>query len=118
MSVYAIAIINNHNTPVLIRTKYENSIDLIFKLHSSLDIIEEKQANNNREQFMGVLTQSDSYKIYGLCSVTNTKILMMVNNTTIRDTEARSILKSIYNIYVDVTTNNPFYIHGQPVNSP
>ncbi|OTF79299.1 trafficking protein particle complex subunit 2-like protein [Euroglyphus maynei] len=117
MSILALAIVNNHNTPVLIRTKNEDSIDLLFKLHSSLDVIDEKQ--NTREPFLGILTQSDHYKIYGLCSATNNKILLMVNNntTTIRDNEARSILKTIHHAYVDVITLNPFYVHGQPIHS-
>lgn len=115
MSVLALAIVNNHNTPVLIRTRNEDSVDILFKLHSSLDVVEEKQ--NTREPFLGILSQSDSYKIYGLCSATNSKILLMVNNTSIRDNEARAILKTIHNIYVDVTTSNPFYVHGQPIHS-
>ena len=115
MSVLAIAIINNSNTPVLVRTKDQDSLGLLFKLHSSLDVVDEKQTI--REPFLGILSQSDNYKIYGLCSVTQTKVLLMVNNNMVRDNEARSILRTIHNTYVDVTTNNPFYTYGQPVTS-
>nr|XP_027200156.1 trafficking protein particle complex subunit 2-like protein [Dermatophagoides pteronyssinus] len=121
MSILALSIVNNHNTPVLIRTRNQesstnNEIDLLFKLHSSLDVIDEKQLN--RETFLGLLTQSDQYKIFGYCSATNNKILLMVaNNQTIRDNEARAILKTLHNHFVDCTTSNPFYVHGQPIHS-
>ena len=116
MSVLAIAIVNNNNTPVLVRTREDDSLGLQFKLHSALDVVDEKVANN-QETFLGVLSQSDSYKIYGLCSATQTKILLMVNNVLIRDNDARSILRTIHSTYVDVTTNDPFYSHGQQVTS-
>ena len=61
--VLALAIVNNQNRPVLVRTRNEDSLGLLFKLHSSLDVVEEKQ--NTREPFLGVLAQSDNYKIYG-----------------------------------------------------
>lgn len=115
MSVLALAIINNSNTPVLVRTRDEDSLELLFKLHSSLDVVDEKIGT--REPFLGVLTQSDTYKIYGLCSVTQTKVLLMVNNTMVRDNEARSILRTIHNTYVEVVTNNPFYTYNHPVTS-
>ncbi|KAI2801055.1 Trafficking protein particle complex subunit 2-like protein [Blomia tropicalis] len=117
MSVLALAIINKRNTPVLVRTRDQDSLGILFKLHSSLDVVDEKQSANTREPFLGILAQSDSYKIYGLCSVTQTKVLLMVSNTMVRDNEARSILRTIYNTYVDVTTNNPFYTYGHQVTS-
>lgn len=115
MSVLALAIVNNRNTPVLVRTRDEESLDMLFKLHSSLDVIEEKL--NTRDQYLGILSQSDSHKIYGLCSLTHTKVLLMVNNNVIKDNEARSILRTIHNTYVDVTSNNPFYTYGHEVKS-
>ncbi|KPM08482.1 trafficking protein particle complex subunit 2-like protein [Sarcoptes scabiei] len=105
MSVLALAIVNNHNAPVLIKTRSpaskDDPSDLIFKLHSSLDVVDEKQSS--REPFLGVLSQSDNYKIYGYSSATNNKILLMVNMSSIRDNEARAMLKAVYNIFVDVT---------------
>lgn len=119
MSVLALAIVNNHNAPVLIKTRSpaskDDPSDLIFKLHSSLDVVDEKQSS--REPFLGVLSQSDNYKIYGYSSATNNKILLMVNMSSIRDNEARAMLKAVYNIFVDVTAGNPFYVHGQTVKS-
>ncbi len=115
MSVLALAIINNSNTPVLVRTRDQDSLGLLFKLHASLDVVDEKQST--REPFLGVLAQSDTYKIYGLCSVTQTKVLLMVNNTMVRDNEARAILRTIHNTYVEVVASNPFYSYGQPVTS-
>ena len=119
MSVQALVIVNNDNVPLLVRTRHPESdpstICALFHLHSSLDIIDEKQTN--RDPFIGLLTQSENHKIYGFSSTTNTKILFMVSPQTIRDNEARLILKSVHNTYVDVTTGNPFYQFGQQIRS-
>lgn len=115
MSVLALAIVNNQNRPVLVRTRNEDSLGLLFKLHSSLDVVEEKQ--NTREPFLGVLAQSDNYKIYGFCSATHTKVLLMVNSGFVRDNEARAILRTIHSAYVEVSANNPFYQFGQMITS-
>lgn len=116
MSVLALAIVNNSNSPILVRTRDPDSLDPMFKLNSALDVVDEKLATC-QETFLGVLSQSDNYKIYGLCSATQTKILLMVNNVMIQDNDARSILRAIHNTYVDVTTNDPFYTYGQKITS-
>ncbi|RWS03563.1 trafficking protein particle complex subunit 2-like protein [Dinothrombium tinctorium] len=127
MSVIAIAIINSENVPIYIKTKHdfcensedEEKINLLYILHSSLDIVEERQNQlQNRDAYLGLLNQCENYKIYGLLSTTKSKILLMVSmnsNTILRDTEARTILKQIHSTYVDVTTNNPFYCRGDEI---
>ncbi len=119
MSVLAIAIVNSENIPVVIKTKHSESdpstISSLFHLHSSLDIIEEKR--NLRDCFLGVLTQSESFKIYGFASTTNIKILLMVSNQTLRDNEARGMLKTLHNAYIDSTAGNPFYCYGHAIKS-
>lgn len=119
MSVQALVIVNSENRPVVVRSRKAESdpttISALFHLHSSLDIIEEKQTN--KDPFIGLLTQSESHKIFGFASTTNTKILFMVNPQAIRDNEARLILKTVHSAYVDVTTGNPFYRFGQPIKS-
>ena len=115
MSILALAIIDKDNKPVLIKSRDPDSSKLQPKLHSALDVVDEKK--KIREAFLGVLSQSDNFKIYGLCSATHTKILLMVQNSSIRDNEIRYILKNIYHAYVDVTSNNPFYVYGRPIKS-
>jgi hypothetical protein len=119
MSVQALVIVNRENNPLLIRSRYSLSdsqtINALFHLNSSLDIIDER--HSNRDSFLGLLTQSENHKIYGFCSTTNTKILLMVSPQSIRDNEARTILKSVHNAYVEVTANNTFYQFGQQIKS-
>jgi len=119
MSVQALVIVNKENIPLLVRTRNSetdpSTIAALFHLHSSLDIIDERQSN--RDSFIGLLTQSETHKIYGFSSTTNTKILFMVWPQSIRDNDARAILKSVHNAYVEVTTTNPFYEYGHQIKS-
>ncbi|RWS24160.1 trafficking protein particle complex subunit 2-like protein [Leptotrombidium deliense] len=130
MSVTAVAIINSENIPIFIKTKFdfieksegdEQNVNLLYILHSSLDIVEEKQnQHQSRDPYLGLLNQCENYKIYGLLSPTKSKILLMVSvnsNSILRETDARSILKQIHNTYVDVATNNPFYCPGDEISS-
>lgn len=128
MSVQALVIVNSENRPVVVRDRGGDrvgaeansassaaTVTALFHLHSSLDIVEEKQAN--RDPFIGLLTQTEKHKIFGLASTTNTKILLMVSPQSIRDNEARLILKTVHSAYVEVTTGNPFYRFGEPIKS-
>ena len=63
MSVVALAIVSRENIPLLIKTRSDYASDpeaaaerlkLIYLLHSSLDIIEEKQTQTqNRDAYLG-----------------------------------------------------------------
>ena len=119
MSLTAVAIVNSENLPILIKTKHpltdHETISSLFHLHAALDIFEEKR--NLRDSFIGLLTQTEAHKIYGFTSTTNTKILIMVSSPTLRDNEARSMLKTIHNAYIESTAGNPFYNYGEPIKS-
>ncbi|XP_054153420.1 trafficking protein particle complex subunit 2-like protein [Oppia nitens] len=119
MAVSTLVIVNRENVPLVVRSRTPMSstdtISSLFHMHSCLDIINEKQSN--RDQFIGVVTQTESHKIYGFCSTTNTKILLMVTPQAFRDNEARLIMKSVHNTYVNVTSGNPFYQFGQQIKS-
>ena len=95
MSVLALVIVNAENYPVYIRTRYdydkskiseEENVTILYNINATLDIIEEKARedsskfpNVSREIYLGLLSQSEEYKIYGLLSATKTKIILMVS---------------------------------------
>ncbi|XP_015790274.1 trafficking protein particle complex subunit 2-like protein [Tetranychus urticae] len=130
MSVLALVIVNSDNYPVFIKTRHdydkskmsaEENMNILYNMNATLDIIEERQGQNqNRDPYLGLLNQCESYKIYGLLSATRIKILLMVSTNVsvmFRDSEARSTLKQLYSSYIDVTTYNPFYCPGSEVQS-
>ncbi|XP_074603629.1 trafficking protein particle complex subunit 2-like protein [Brevipalpus obovatus] len=130
MSVLALAILNSDNYPVLIRTRHdydsssmneEENMNLLYNLNAALDIVEERQNQaQNKDSYLGLLNQCETYKIYGLLSATKTKILLMVSTSVgnmFRDTEARNTLKQLHSLYTDVVTYNPFYQPGSEVKS-
>lgn len=127
LSPIAIAIVNTSNCPLLIRTSLddidkEEATKLIYLLHASLDIVEEKcEQPTTRENFLGVLYQCEQYKIYGLMSTTKVKVLLMINqryNINVpRENDVRQMLKGIHRAYVDATAMNPFYKPNEPVKS-
>lgn len=123
----AIAILNSSNCPLLIRTSLdgidkEEATKLIYLMHISLDIVQEKaEQPTSRDNFLGVLYQCEQYKIYGLMSTTKVKILLMINQrynqNQPRENDIRLMLKNIHKAYIDATAMNPFYKSNEPVKS-
>lgn len=124
----AIAIVNMANCPLLIRTSLddvdkEEATKLIYLMHASLDIVEEKSEQpTSRDNFLGILYQCEQYKIYGLMSTTKVKILLMLSlkmsfGFVPRETDIRQMLKNIHRAYIDSTAMNPFYKPNEPVKS-
>lgn len=123
----AVAIVNTANCPLLIRTSYddidkEKATNLIYLLHASLDIVQEKaEQPTSRDNFLGILYQCEQYKIYGLLSTTKVKILLMLsqryNYSQPRENDIRQMLKNIHKAYIDATAMNPFYKPSEPIKS-
>lgn len=120
-----VAIVNTSNCPLLIKTSLdeidqEEAIKLVYLMHASLDIVQEK-AETSRDNFLGILYQCERYKIYGLMSTTKVKILLMINQRynfgPPRENDIRLMLKNIHKAYVDATAMNPFYKPNEPIKS-
>ncbi|KAH3774055.1 trafficking protein particle complex subunit 2-like protein [Dreissena polymorpha] len=120
-----VAVIAKENYPLYIKASTaDNELKFYYTVHSSLDVIEEKinsagkNANDQRELYLGLLYPTEDYKVYGY--VTNTKIKFVIvvesSNTTLRDTEIRSMFRKLHQGYVDMLCN-PFYIPGESVSS-
>lgn len=125
--MFAVAIVNTANCPLLIRTSYDEvdkdkETNLIYLMHASLDIVQEKtEQPTSRDNFLGVLYQCEQYKIYGLLSTTKVKILLMLNQRYCygqpRENDIRQTLKNIHKAYIDATAMNPFYKPSEPIKS-
>uniref|UniRef100_A0A0A9W9R9 Trafficking protein particle complex subunit 2-like protein n=1 Tax=Lygus hesperus TaxID=30085 RepID=A0A0A9W9R9_LYGHE len=121
-----IAIIGKENAPKYVAcTEKDQELDFHYKVHSSLDIIEEKlsatsltKGTDLREQCLGLLYATEEHKIYGY--VTNTKIKIVIvidaNHTGLRDNEIRAMFRKLHGAYADAVCN-PFYIPGDPITS-
>lgn len=123
----AVAIVNTANSPLLLRTSFddtdkEEATKLIYLMHASLDIVQEKaEQPTSRDNFLGILYQCEQYKIYGLMSTTKVKVLLMIsqrhNYNPPRENDVRQMLRNIHKAYVDATAMNPFYKPNEPINS-
>lgn len=90
MPVLCLAVVGADNSPVFLRTRNwiegQNSevppddIHLLYVLHSSLDTIEERlgQSGQSRDTYLGLLKQSETYRVFGLVTATLVKILVLV----------------------------------------
>ena len=127
LSPSAIAIVNTANHPLLIRTHLddvdkEEATKLIYLLHASLDIVEEKaEQPASRDNFLGLLYHCEQHRIYGFMSTTKVKVLLMIgqrfNHETPRENDIRLMLKNIHRAYIDATAMNPFYKPNEPIKS-
>lgn len=121
----AIAIVNNSNCPLLIRTIFdginkEEAAKLIYLLHASLDIVDEKVAQpSSRDNFLGTLYQCESFKIYGHLTTTKIKILCLISQKLVipRENDIRQLLKNVQKAYIQATAMNPFYKVDEPIES-
>lgn len=124
LGLLAVAIVNSTNCPLLTKTCYdatnkEEATKLIYLLHASLDIVQEKADQPQvRDCFLGILYQSEQFKIYGHLSVTKVKVLILFNNISmLKENDIRQTLKSIHKQFVDVTSMNPFYKPNETIKS-
>ncbi|XP_022193785.1 trafficking protein particle complex subunit 2-like protein isoform X2 [Nilaparvata lugens] len=95
-----IAVIGKENSPKFIRCLDKNEeINFHFKVHTSLDIIEEKLAapagknlNDQKELYLGLLFSTENHKIFGYVTNTRVKLIVVVEstNTSLRDNEVRT----------------------------
>lgn len=120
-----VAVIATENYPLFIQTiPTENELKFHYTVHTCLDVIEEKissgsrSINDPRELYLGLLYPTEDYKVYGY--VTNTKVKFVIvvesSNTQLRDSEIRTMFKTLHNAYVSVMCN-PFHVPGDNITS-
>ncbi|XP_066603745.1 trafficking protein particle complex subunit 2-like protein [Prorops nasuta] len=122
--VVCVAVIGKDNSPKYIRCKDEaNALSFHYKVHTSIDIIEEKlnvlgnkTTSDVRDLYLGPLVVSEDYKIYGY--TTNTKIKFVIvlhfSSFQLRDSEVKMIFKKLHTAYSNAVCN-PFYVPGDQI---
>ncbi|XP_018400874.1 PREDICTED: trafficking protein particle complex subunit 2-like protein isoform X1 [Cyphomyrmex costatus] len=123
-----VAVIGKDNSPKFIKiyqcTDEAAGLQFHYKVHTSIDIIEEKLNVGNkttvdiRDLYLGLLFATEEYKIYGYA--TNTKIKFVIvlqsSNVSLRDNEIKMIFKKLHAAYSNAVCN-PFYIPGDEIKS-
>lgn len=130
MPIRSIAFIGKRNEPLFLHTvhKEEDAAARLYEetiIHSSLDIFEERRGKKSgstntsatsADLFLGhILTVSRS-KVYGFCSNTLTKIVVVCDINGPEEAVAKELTLAAYESFVKAT-KNPFQEVGKPVDS-
>ncbi|KAF7996252.1 hypothetical protein HCN44_001884 [Aphidius gifuensis] len=120
-----IAVIGKDNSPKFIKSSSkETALEFHYKVHTSIDIIEEKLNNgskvapDSRELFLGLLYSTEEHKIFGYTTNTKVKfvVVLQASNASFRDNDVRMIFRKLHVAYANAVCN-PFYIPGDEINS-
>ncbi|KAI5719075.1 hypothetical protein M8J76_004726 [Diaphorina citri] len=120
-----VAVVSHNNSPKYIAcVNPDNELEFHYKVHTSLDVIEEKLSNTgksnteSREFYLGILYSTEEHTIYGY--VTNTKVKFMIvtetSNKLLRDNEIRAMFRKLHSAYTHIICN-PFYVPGDDIKS-
>ncbi|KAK6622528.1 hypothetical protein RUM44_002340 [Polyplax serrata] len=91
-----------------------------YKVHTSLDVVEEKLSNVGtneiRKLYLGLLHSTEEHKIFGYATNTKIKFIIIIrtSNVTLRDNDVHTMFRKLHSSYVDVVSN-PFHIPGDPL---
>ncbi|KAK9896298.1 Sedlin [Cystobasidium minutum MCA 4210] len=117
MRILSIALIGRQNQPLFIKSygrptaTVEEDLKWHFVAHTSLDVFEEREASNFRQNdhYAGLLQVMDDYAVYGYQTSTRVKIVLVLALTeeTVKDNDIKTIFKAIHNAYV-AYLSNPF----------
>eukprot|EP00761_Pharyngomonas_kirbyi_P000670 gb/GECH01000670.1/.p1 GENE.gb/GECH01000670.1/~~gb/GECH01000670.1/.p1 ORF type:complete len:136 (+),score=25.08 gb/GECH01000670.1/:1-408(+) len=109
--IVCVAIVSAHNNPLYIRvfSSAEQPLRFHFTVHSALDLIMEKMTPRPpKDPYLGLLFPTESYKIYGYLTITNIKLIAVVeDHTSIDDSSLRRFFQVLHRNYVDAISN-PF----------
>ncbi|XP_001603539.1 trafficking protein particle complex subunit 2-like protein [Nasonia vitripennis] len=120
-----VAVIGKDNSPKYIKcTDEANALQFHYKVHTSIDIVEEKLNIGNktavdvRELFLGMLYSTEEYKIFGYATNTKIKFIIVLqsSNATLRDNEVRMMFRKLHIAYANAVSD-PFYIPGDQIQS-
>ncbi|XP_014243108.1 trafficking protein particle complex subunit 2-like protein [Cimex lectularius] len=115
-----IAVIGKENAPKYVACyEPEEELDFHYKVHMSLDIIQEKLQPEKRVEdlYLGLLYSTEEHRLYGYVTNTKIKFVVVFKSTSLpRENEIKAMMKNIHSAYIDVICN-PFYIPGEMIKS-
>lgn len=124
MQVYCVAIIHKDNYPIWIKvfdTEADDELKFHYIAHTSLDIIEEKLLSrkntaSSSDMYLGFLFPIEVYKTYGYITNSKTKIVVITDETEVKDVDMKLLMQRIHAHYVDTVTS-PFHNFDKPLTS-
>ncbi|TMW68311.1 hypothetical protein Poli38472_005779 [Pythium oligandrum] len=120
--ISCVAVIGAANSPLFIRT-FEEDEDLGFHYiaHVALDIIEEKVRGASNiaakdDMYLGFLGPIEDYRVYGYVTNTSVKLVAILEDSPVRESELRSFFSELHKLYVNAVSN-PFAPIGERITS-
>ncbi|KAJ3447186.1 trafficking protein particle complex subunit 2-like protein [Anaeramoeba flamelloides] len=124
MHIVSLAVVGKKNNPLYIyceNPKKKENFEYI--IHTSLDFFEENKITNNEKNsneekplYVGLLFPVESYRVYGYLTLTNYKLICIIDDTTSKNEEVGFFMVDFHKFLCEAICN-PFYITGSPINS-
>ncbi len=103
----------------------EEALRLQLGAFAALDVVEEKLAarrggrlvEGTKDPFLGMLMPVEEFKVFGYCTSTNIKLLLVVRDVLLREDRLRETFKAVHRLYTDAVAN-PFAPVDGALSSP
>lgn len=123
MRIVCVAVVGKANNPLFIKSfePYVDPLKFHYIVHTSLDIVEEKVApipgsKKSTELYLGLLCPTEDYKVYGYITNTKNKLIVVVDDSDIKEHEIKTLFRHFHSVFTDAVCN-PFYIMDQKMTS-
>lgn len=99
----------------------EEPLKFHYIAHTALDVLDEKIASrkettSSNDMYLSVLFPTEVYKIYGYVTNSKTKIIVVADDSEMKDNDMKSLFQKLHALYVDAVSN-PFYVTDKPIGS-
>eukprot|EP00051_Salpingoeca_urceolata_P027067 m.479907 g.479907 ORF g.479907 m.479907 type:complete len:133 (-) comp21629_c0_seq1:37-435(-) len=118
MVIRCVAVVGKQNNPLYIHSTDDPHLQFHYLVHSSLDVIEEKigkATTDARDPYLGLLYPTEDFHIYGYCTNTKTKLVIILDEP-VQQPELKALFLRIHDAYTAVMCN-AFYEPGTPITS-
>ncbi len=97
----------------------EEALKFHYISHTALDVIGEKISNRKEtasgsDMYIGLLFPTEVYKVYGYVTNSKTKIIVVCDDSEVKDSEMKPLFQRLHSLYVDAVSN-PFHVTDKPI---